>query len=85
VSRVGDSFTVKPYDNPVSHKVGDDVKEQLEFLNRLMGESFVVEAAERKMKKGRGSVAFQGLLTIKAAFHPDADKRGHEQMSIGEG
>jgi hypothetical protein len=85
VSRVGDSFTVKPYGNPVSHKEGDDVREQLEFLNRLMGESFIVEAAERKVKKGRGSVAFQGLLAIKAAFHPDAGSRGHEQMSIGEG
>ena len=85
VSRVGDSFTVKPYDNPVSHKEGDEVREQLEFLNRLMGESFIVEAAERKVKKGRGSVAFQGLLTIKATFHPDAGSRGHEQMSIIEG
>ena len=65
VSRVGDSFTVKPYDNPVSHKEGDDVKEQLEFLNRLMGESFTVEYIERKDSR---SVAFQGLLTIKAAF-----------------
>jgi hypothetical protein len=50
-----------------------------------MGESFSVEAAERKEKRGKGSVAFQGLLTIKAAFHPDADSRGHEQISIGEG
>jgi hypothetical protein len=85
VSRVGDSFTVKPYDNPVSHTEGDDVTEYLEFLNRLMGESFIVEAAERKVKKGRGSVVFQGLLTIKAAFHPDAGSRVHEQISIGEG
>jgi hypothetical protein len=45
VSRVGDSFTVKPYDDPVSHKERDEVREQLEFLNRLMGESFIVEAA----------------------------------------
>jgi hypothetical protein len=30
-------------------------------------------------------VALQGLLTIKAAFHPDAGSRGHEQISIGEG
>jgi hypothetical protein len=41
------------------------VKEQLEFLNRLMGESFTVEDIERKDSR---SVAFQGLLTIKAAF-----------------
>jgi hypothetical protein len=77
-------FIVEPYRELVAQGE-EDVKEHLEFLNRLMGESFVVEAAERKMKKGRGSVAFQGLLTIKAAFHPDADNRGHEQMSIGEG
>jgi len=62
-----------------------DVKEHLEFLNNLMGGSFVVEAAERKGKMGRGVVAFQGLLTIKAAFHPDTESRGHEQISIGEG
>jgi hypothetical protein len=46
-----------------------------------MSGSFSVEAAERK---GKRSVAFQGLLTIKAAFHPDAGSRGHEQISIGE-
>jgi hypothetical protein len=50
-----------------------------------MGGSFIVEAAERKVKKGRGSVAFQGLLTIKTAFHLNAGSRGHEQMSIIEG
>ena len=63
----------------------EDVKEHLEFLNSLMGGLFVVEAAERKEKMGRGVVAFQGLLTIKTAFHPDAGSKGHEQMSIGEG
>jgi hypothetical protein len=62
------------------------VKEYLEFLNNLMGGSFSVEAAERKgKKKGKRSVVFQGLLTIKAALHPDAGSRGHGQMSIGEG
>jgi hypothetical protein len=50
-----------------------------------MGGSFIVEAAERKEKMGRGVVALQGLLTIKAAFHPDAGSKGHEQISIGEG
>jgi hypothetical protein len=54
------------------------VKEHLEFLNNLRGGSFVVEAAERKEKMGRGSVAFQGLITVRAAFHLDAESRGHE-------
>jgi hypothetical protein len=84
VRKVRSSFAVEPYSELVTQKE-EDVKEHLEFLNRLMGESFIVEAAERKVKKGRGSVAFQGLLTIKATFHPDADNRGHEQISIGEG
>jgi hypothetical protein len=44
------------------------VKEYLELLNRLMGGSFSVEAAEMKGKEGKRSVAFQGLLTIKTAF-----------------
>jgi anthranilate/para-aminobenzoate synthase component II len=83
VRKVKGSFVVERYDDLVAQE--EDVKEQLEFLNRLMGESFIVEAAERKVKKGKGSVAFQGLLAIKAAFHPDADNRGHEQISIGEG
>jgi hypothetical protein len=82
VSKVRDSFVVEPYTKTVSHKEGENVKEHLDFLNSLMSGSFSVEAAERK---GKRSVAFQGLLTIKATFHPDADSRGHEQISIGEG
>jgi hypothetical protein len=70
-------FIVEPYRELVAQEE-EDVKEHLEFLNNLMGGSFVVEAAERKGKMGRGVVAFQGLLTIKAAFHPDAESRGHE-------
>jgi hypothetical protein len=77
-------FIVEPYRELVAQEE-EDVKEHLEFLNNLMGGSFVVEAAERKEKMGRGVVAFQGLLAIKAAFHPDAGSRGHEQISIGEG
>jgi len=82
VSKVRDSFVVEPYTKTVSHKEGENVKEHLDFLNSLMSGSFSVEAAERK---GKRSVAFQGLLTIKATFHPDADSRGHERISIGEG
>jgi hypothetical protein len=65
-------FIVERCDDLVSHEE-EDFKEHLEFLNNLMGRSFVVEAAERKEKMGRGAVAFQGLLTIKTAFHPHAD------------
>jgi hypothetical protein len=82
VSKVRDSFVVEPYTKTVSHKEGENVKEHLDFLNSLMSGSFSVEAAERK---GKRSVAFQGLLTIKATFHPDADRRGYERISIGEG
>jgi hypothetical protein len=60
-------FIVEPYRELVAQEE-EDVKEHLEFLNNLMGGSFAVEAAERKVKMGRGVVAFQGLLTIKAAF-----------------
>ena len=84
VKKARGRFIVEPYREPVAQEE-EDVKEHLEFLNRLMGESFIVEAAERKVKKGRGSVVFQGLLTIKTAFHLNAGSRGHEQISIGEG
>jgi hypothetical protein len=84
VKKARGRFIVEPYREPVAQEE-EDVKEHLEFLNRLMGGSFIVEAAERKVKKGRGSVVFQGLLTIKTAFHLNAGSRGHEQISIGEG
>jgi hypothetical protein len=60
-------FIVEPYRELVAQGE-EDVKEHLEFLNNLMGGSFAVEAAERKVKMGRGVVAFQGLLAIKATF-----------------
>jgi hypothetical protein len=82
VRKVRGRFVVEPYTKTVSHKKGEDVKEHLDFLNSLVGGSFFAEAIERKDSR---SVAFQGLLTIKAAFHPDADSKGHEQMSIGGG
>jgi hypothetical protein len=66
--KVRGGFAVERYDDLVAQEE-EDVKEHLEFLNNLMGGSFVVEAAERKgKKKGKRSVAFQGLLTIKTAF-----------------
>jgi hypothetical protein len=67
VKKARGRFIVEPYRELVVQGE-EDVKEHLEFLNNLMGGSFVVEAAERKAKMGRGVVAFQGLLTIKAAF-----------------
>jgi hypothetical protein len=60
-------FIVEPYREQVAQGE-EDVKEHLEFLNNLIGGSFAVEAAERKVKMGRGVVAFQGLLAIKATF-----------------
>jgi hypothetical protein len=83
VRREDEGFTAHPYAKKVSHsKREEDVREYLDFLHELTGGSFFAEANERRDSR---TVAFQGLLTIKAAFHPDADSRGHEQISIGEG
>jgi hypothetical protein len=57
-------FVVERYNDLVAQGE-EDVKEHLEFLNNLMGGSFIVEAAE---KKGTKSVAFQGLIALKATF-----------------
>jgi hypothetical protein len=73
VRKVRGNFVVEPHANPVSHKEGEDVTEYLEFLNRLMGGSFSVEAAERKEKGRKKFVAFQGFITIRATFHPDTE------------
>jgi hypothetical protein len=67
VRKVRGGFAVEPYSDLVTQKE-EGVKEYLELLNRLMGGSFSVEAAEMKGKEGKRSVAFQGLLTIKTAF-----------------
>jgi hypothetical protein len=73
VMKMRGNFVVEPYTNPVCHKEGEDVTEYLEFLNRLMGGSFSVEAAERKEKGRKKFVAFQGFITIRATFHPDTE------------
>ena len=65
VRKVRDGFAVEPYSDLVAQKE-EDVKEHLEFLNGLMGDSFSVEAAEMKGKEGKRSVTFQRFLTIKA-------------------
>jgi hypothetical protein len=50
-------FVVERYDGLVAQGE-EDVKEHLEFLNNLMGGSFIVEATERKGKEDKRSVAF---------------------------
>jgi hypothetical protein len=51
----------------------------LDFLGKLMGRSFLPVHMERK---GEGSVAFEGIMTIRVAFHPDAE---HATVPAGEG
>jgi hypothetical protein len=67
VRKVRGGFAVEPYSDLVTQKE-EGMKEYLELLNRLMGGSFSVEAAEMKGKEGKRSVAFQGLITLKATF-----------------
>jgi hypothetical protein len=67
VRKVRGGFAVEPYSDLVAQKE-EDVEEHLEFLDRLMGGSFIVEATERKEKMGKGVVAFQGLIVLKATF-----------------
>jgi hypothetical protein len=70
VRKKGEEFTAYPYTKKISHSEREeDVKECLDFLDELTGGSFFAEAMERKDSK---SVAFQGLITVRAAFHPDA-------------
>ncbi len=64
VKKARGRFVVERYRELVAQGE-EDVKEHLEFLNNLMGGSFIVEAAE---KKGTRSVAFQGLIALKATF-----------------
>jgi hypothetical protein len=70
VRKEGDGFTAHPYAKKVSHgEREEDAREYLDFLDELTGGSFFAEAIERKDSR---SVAFQGLITVRAAFHPDA-------------
>ena len=66
VRKEGEGFTAHPYEKKVSHseKV-EDVREYLDFLDGLTGGSFFAEAIERKDSR---SVAFQGLITVRATF-----------------
>jgi hypothetical protein len=80
VKREGEGFTVNPYFEPVARRERiKDVKEHLDFLGKLMGRSFLPVHMERK---GEGSVAFEGIMTIRVAFHPDSE---HAAVPAGEG
>ena len=71
VKKEGGGFTVSPYFEPVVRRERmKDVKEHLDFLGKLMGRSFLPVHMERK---GEDSVAFEGILTIRAVFHPDME------------
>jgi murein DD-endopeptidase MepM/ murein hydrolase activator NlpD len=76
VRREGEGFTAHPYAKKVSHSEREeDVREYQDFLDELTGGSFFAEAIEKKDSR---SVVFQGLITVRAAFHLDAESRGHE-------
>jgi hypothetical protein len=80
VKREGDGFTVNPYFAPIVRRERiKDVKEHLDFLGKLMERSFLPAHMERK---GEGSVAFEGILTVRTAFHPDAESAA---VPAGEG
>jgi hypothetical protein len=74
VRREGEGFTAHPYAKKVSHSEREeDVREYLDFLDELTGGSFFAEAIERKDSR---SVAFQGLITVRAAFVEEAELPG---------
>jgi hypothetical protein len=74
VRKEDEGFTAHPYAKKVSHSEREeDVREYLDFLDELTGGSFFVEAMERKDSR---SVAFQGLITVRAAFVEEAELSG---------
>jgi murein DD-endopeptidase MepM/ murein hydrolase activator NlpD len=74
VRREGEGFTAHPYAKKVSHSEREeDVREYLDFLDELTGGSFFAEAIERKDSR---SVAFQGLITVRAAFVEETEPSG---------
>jgi hypothetical protein len=74
VRKEGEGLVAYPYEKKVSHseKV-EDVREYLDFLDELTGGSFFAEAIERKDSR---SVAFQGLITVRAAFVEETEPSG---------
>jgi hypothetical protein len=74
VRKEDEGFTTHPYAKKVSHSEREeDVREYLDFLDELTGGSFFAEAIERKDSR---SVAFQGLITVRAAFVEEAELSG---------
>ena len=74
VRKEGENFAAYPYMKKVSHSEREeDVKEYLDFLDELTGGSFFAEAIERKDSR---YVAFQGLITIRAAFVEETELPG---------
>jgi hypothetical protein len=66
VRKEGEGFTAHPYAKKVSYSEREeDVREYLDFLDELTGGSFFAEAIERRDSR---SVAFQGLITVRATF-----------------
>ncbi len=71
VRKEEEGFTAHPYAKKVSHSEREeDVREYLDFLDELTGGSFFAEAIERRDSR---SVAFQGLITVRAAFVEEAE------------
>jgi hypothetical protein len=74
VRKEDEGFTAHPYAKKVSHSEREeDVREYLDFLDELTGGSFFAEAIERRDSR---SVAFQGLITVRAAFVEEAELSG---------
>jgi HAMP domain-containing protein len=74
VRKEGEGFTAHPYAKKVSHSEREeDVREYLDFLDELTGGSFFAEAIERRDSR---SVAFQGFITVWAAFVEEAELSG---------
>jgi hypothetical protein len=74
VRKEGESFAAYPYAKKVSHSEREeDVREYLDFLDELTGGSFFAEAIERRDSR---SVAFQGLIAVRAAFVEETELSG---------
>jgi hypothetical protein len=74
VRKDDEGFTAHPYAKKVSHsEKEEDVREYLDFLDELTGGSFFAEAVERRDSR---SVAFQGLITVRAAFVEETEPSG---------
>jgi hypothetical protein len=74
VRKEGEGFTAHPYAKKVSHSEREeDVREYLDFLDELTGGSFSAEAIEGRDSR---SVAFQGLITVRAAFVEETEPSG---------